>query len=110
MQAMGGEAAPGAAEDLLEEVDVEEHSKTGQAVPRAHRYRIRIDRDTKVVNVPRMKGREILELVGKTPETHILRQKFRGGEVKKVAADEVVDFTRPGVERFTTMAIDQTDG
>jgi hypothetical protein len=91
-------------------IDLEEYAKAGKPPPRAKRYRIRIDREHKEVSVPGMKGREILGLVGKTPETHMLSQKLRGGQSLPVAADQFVDFTTPGIERFQTLALDPTEG
>jgi hypothetical protein len=97
-------------EQYLDEVDVEQYVKAGTPVPRAHRYRIRIDRDLFVVTVPSMTGREILAVAGKTPEQYLLRQRLRGGVVKPVEPDEVVSFVDPGVERFMTLPKDTTEG
>lgn len=91
-------------------IDLEEYAKAGRQTPRATRYRIRIDRDFKEVTVPGMSGREILALVGKTPETHMLSQKMRGGQSVPVPPDQFVDFTTPGIERFQTLALDPTEG
>lgn len=38
------------------------------------------------------------------------RDSRAGGQVKKIDADEKVDFTRPGVERFMTLPLDPTEG
>jgi hypothetical protein len=40
----------------------------------------------------------------------MITQKLRGGEVKKIGLDEEADFTTPGVERFMTLPLDQTEG
>ena len=39
-------------EEILEEVDVEEYGKAGRSVPLARRYKIRIDKEQKVVEQP----------------------------------------------------------
>lgn len=92
-------------------VDIEEFAKEGKTPPKKRRYRIRVDRTKFVVNVECMTGREILELAGKLPvEKFSLRQKFRGGSVVKIDYDEKVDFTKPGIEKFITIPLDQTDG
>jgi hypothetical protein len=57
-----------------------------------------------------MTGREILALVGKTPETYMLSEKFHGGRVEPVKPDQVVEFHRHAVERFQTLALDPTEG
>lgn len=99
------------AEDIVDEVDVEEFALAGRLVPRARRYRIRVDRERIVVHVPSLLGREILRLAGRMPaEQWILSQRFRGGEVREVGLDEEVDLTRPGVERFMTLPREQTEG
>jgi len=94
-----------------EVIDLEEYAKTGRKPPKAKRYRIRIDKNYYVVEVPAMTGRELLNLAGKTPATNfMISQKFQGGEAKKLGYDEKADFTQPGIERFMTLPLDQTDG
>ena len=51
-----------------------------------------------------------MRLVEKTPQTHKLYQKFKGGETKEIASEESVSFIRPGVERFMTIPCDTTEG
>lgn len=97
-------------EEVVDEVDVEEFVKAGRPVPRARRYRIRINRDRYTVAVPEMTGREILALAGLTPEKAILSQKFRGGAAQTVEPDDVVSFVSGGVERFMTVPRDSTEG
>ena len=97
----------------LDELDVEQFTKQHPAdrcKPRARHYVIRIDRQRKRVREPELTGRQILALVGKTPECHLLYQKFRGGEVKTVEPCEVVSFVAPGVERFQTNPKDTCEG
>jgi hypothetical protein len=101
---------PNPHDDPNEIIDLEQFAKTDRRPPPGRRYRIRIDKTLHVVTVSSMKGREILALVGKTPETHLLSQKLRGGQALPIAADQVVDFTTPGIERFQTLALDPTEG
>jgi hypothetical protein len=97
--------------EILEEIiDLEEWAKADREPKRAKRYRIRIDKQYFVVEVHSMTGREILALVGKTPETYLLSQKFRGGRVEPIEADQVVEFHRHKIERFQTLARDPTEG
>lgn len=97
--------------EILEElIDLEEWAKADRKPKRAKRYRIRIDKEYFVVEVHSMTGREILALVGKTPETYLLSQKFRGGRVEPIKADQVVEFHRHQIERFQTLALDPTEG
>lgn len=97
--------------DTEELVDLEEHAKAGKKPPEARRYRIRIDREKHIVEGPSITGREILALAGKAPvERFRVDQKLRGGATEKVELDEEVDLRRPGVERFMTLPLDQTEG
>jgi hypothetical protein len=97
------------AEEVLDEVDVEEYGKAGRQVPVARRYRIRIDREQKVVEQPVVTGRFILGLVGKTPEQYLLSERVHGN-VKEIGADEQVDLRAHGVERFMTLKRDPQEG
>jgi hypothetical protein len=104
-------SAPAAVAEV-EELDIEEFSKVhGGKPPKAKRYRIRVDREKFTVEVPEMTGRQILELAKKLPpENWLLNQKMKGGQVRAIGLNEVVDFTLPGVERFMTLPKDQTEG
>lgn len=97
-------------ETMLEEVDIEEYAKAGKPVPPAKRYKLRIDKEVKVTDSPSPTGRQILALVGKTPEGFALSMKLHGGHAKPVGADEHVDLRQPGVERFMTIPRDATEG
>lgn len=98
-------------EDLVDEVDVEATAAEAKRRPRARRYRIRIDRERFVVEVPEMTGRQILELAGRKPAGQwLLSQKLHGGQVITIGLDQKVDFRAPGVERFMTLPVDQTEG
>lgn len=103
---------PSQGQPELEVLDIEAFTKEhpGHVKPHARGYVIRVDRETKTVNVPSMKGRQILALVGKTPETHKLFQKHHGSQPEVVGPDDTVSFTKPGIERFQTIPKDTTDG
>lgn len=95
---------------MVEEVDIEEYAKAGKPVPAARQYKLRIDKELKVTANPAPTGREILGLVGKTPEGYALSMKLHGGHAKPIGADERVDLRQPGVERFMTIPRDATEG
>lgn len=96
---------------LIEIVDIEEYGKRNEQPPRAHKYRIRINKHHYTVHVSHMNGRQLLELAGKTPpERYKLQQKFHGGHVKVIQLDEEVDFTVCGIERFQTFPLTETEG
>lgn len=95
--------------DDIDIVDLEEFAVAGKPVPPGKRYRIRIDKETKVVEVDHLTGRQILALVHKTPEKYLLRQRIHGG-VKPVEPDEKVSFLEPGIERFMTIPHEVREG
>jgi hypothetical protein len=99
-------------EEVLEElVDLEEYASKGDKPPKAKRYRIRIDGQKYIVNVPSMTGRQLLELAGKTPpEKFMIVEKVRGEKPRRIGLDEEVDFTKRGVEKFLTQPLGQTEG
>lgn len=94
-----------------EVIDIEEFSKANKPIPPGKHYQIRVDNKRFVVDRQILTGREILVLAGKNPpERFQLNQKLRGGMVKRIALDEKIDLAAPGVERFMTVPLDQTEG
>jgi hypothetical protein len=92
-------------------VDIEAHAKAGTKPPKAALYRIRVDKENLVVPGPMITGRAILEKAGKNPpERYRLDEKLRGGSTKKIELDDTIDLSEPGVERFMTLPLDQTEG
>jgi len=91
-------------------VDIEEYSKAGKKVPPGRKYKIRIDKDGYTVDQAVMTGRQILSIAKKKPEEYNLYQHIRGSQTKTIEADEKVDLTKPGVERFTTLKRANTEG
>jgi hypothetical protein len=94
-------------------IDLEQYAKDGRPVPQhkeGTQYRIRIDKIQRVVSVPQMTGEQILGLAGKSSAGYRLDQKLRGGQTKKIESTDVVDFTTPGIEKFMTLPLDQTEG
>ena len=97
--------------EILEEIiDLEEQAKAGREPKKAKQYKLRIDKEHRIVEVHEMDGRQILDLVNKTPEAYLLSQKLHGGRVEPVAADQVVIFHVHKIERFQTLALDPTEG
>lgn len=93
------------------EINVEQYAKEGKEVPKEHVYIIMVDRQNYKVEKECMTGKEILMLAGKLPpERFQLNERFKGGKVVKVGYDQTVCFTEPGVEKFMTIPLDQTEG
>lgn len=90
-------------------VDLEEHFVEGRMVPRAKKYRIRLDNEKYVVEVESMTGAQILALANKTPDKYLLRQKTHQG-VHEVLPTQVVSFVDAGIERFMTIPNEVTEG
>ena len=100
-------------QDEGEVIDLEQYAKDGNPVPPhkpGRKYRIRIDKTFKTVESPTLTGSQILGLVDKTAAGYRLDLKLRGGQTKKIEPSDVVDLTSPGVERFMTLPLDQTEG
>jgi hypothetical protein len=92
-------------------IDIEIYVRENKEIPRGHHYLILVDREKIKVEHECLTGGEILKIAGKTPiERFQLNQRFKGGKVKKVAYDQIVSFVEPGVEKFMTIPLDQTEG
>jgi len=95
----------------VEIIDVNDHCQNGLPVPPDCKYKILIDREPYIVGEECMTGKEILLLTHKTPPDRFqLRQKFKDGRVVTIKNDQKVCFTEPGVEKFKTIPLDQTEG
>jgi hypothetical protein len=95
----------------IETVELEVHAKHhGTHAPHAKHYAFRVDKSRVVVDTPIITGTEILAKVGKTPQLFKLYQHKRGYQPILIGPDQVVDLREPGVERFTTMPKDTTEG
>ncbi len=96
-------------EEITEIIDVEIFVRERKPVPHGHKYRIRIDKQYYVVDVPHMTGEQILGLAGKTSAGYLLSEKVHG-QMRPVAPGETVDFTTRGVERFATIPKEVQEG
>lgn len=90
-------------------IDIEEYARAGKSVPTGATYRIRIDKTNYTVPSSKIGGRALLELATKDPAKFGIYQHVRGRS-SRVALDAEVDLTTPGVERFSTLPLDQTEG
>lgn len=74
-------------------------------------FKIQIDKEFYDVREPLVTGRRLLEIAGKVPqEQFALYLKPKGGQPQRIALTDEVDLRRPGVERFVTLPLDQTEG
>jgi hypothetical protein len=96
---------------IIEIVELEEHARQhGGEAPHAKHYAFRVDKQRVVVDHPEVTGIEILASVGKTPDKFKLYQHKRGHQPSRIEPHEKVNLREPGVERFTTMPKDTTEG
>jgi hypothetical protein len=93
-------------------IDIEIYAKEEKKVPDHDvSYRFKVGNKICEYDQPTITGREILNKAGLTPpEQYQLNQKYKKGIVDIVGLDQVVDLTKPGLERFTYMKLDQTEG
>lgn len=97
-------------EPLVDEVEIEVYGRENRKPPRARAYVIRIDKKTYRVEQQTITGLELLKLAGKDPARYKLYQKLHGGQMKEIDHADTVDLTAPGIERFVTVPLNETEG
>lgn len=91
-------------------IDLEEYAAQGKKPPKDRRYRIKVNKEPFVFNIPNPTREQILETAGLVPtDKWDLRLKINGGH-RLIRKGERVDLTEPGVEKFKAITTDQTDG
>ena len=83
-------------------IDIEEYSKQNRRPPRSDAYKIRVDRQTFIVEKAIIAGEEILALVEKSLSEWSLNMKIHGGRRIKVDA-RTIDLCEGRIERFETV-------
>lgn len=74
-------------------------------------YSVMVDREKIDFDSECATGREILTRAKKLPvERFQLNVRLKGGKVEKVGYDTTFCFTNPGLEKFMTIPLDQTEG
>lgn len=74
-------------------------------------FEIKINGKKHTVTEAMISGKEILELAGLSPvESYTLRLKVAGERPRKIALDEQIDLSKPGIEKFKALPRDQTEG
>lgn len=106
------EDAVAADDQMLDEIiDLAEYASRGVKPPKAKGYRIRVNRDHFVFEIPNPTREQILEKAGLIPvDMWTLRLKLHGGAFDRIEPNEHVDLARPGVEKFKALPNDQTEG
>jgi hypothetical protein len=73
-------------------------------------YKIQIDKKEYDVTNPTPAARDLLVLAGKVPPEHFALYRKDKGQPERLTLDERVDLREPGVEKFVTLPLDQTEG
>lgn len=74
-------------------------------------FKIQIDKAFFEMRDPTPTGRELLTIGGKVPpEQFAIYLKAKGTQPQRIGLEEKVDLREPGVERFVTLPLDQTEG
>ena len=87
----------------------ENASSAQPAKPRV--YKVLIDKTQYDVPDPTPTGRDLLNIAGKQPaDQFAIYLKLPGQQPKRLGLGQPVDLREPGVERFVTLPLDQTEG
>ena len=73
-------------------------------------FKFKIDGKMYEVATPCVIGCELLELAGKSCNTHELRMKTTGNIMVKIECGQSVDLRHPGLEKFVTLPLEQQEG
>lgn len=73
-------------------------------------YKVQIDKQHFETANPTPLARELLELAGKTPPEHFALYWKEKGQPHRLTLESRVDLREPGVEKFVTLPLDQTEG
>lgn len=92
----------------LEIIDLAEYAAQDKRPPKGHRYRFLLDKTPHVTDQAELTGRQILAFGDMNPDQYSLFEATRGGNRKPIDADEPVDLTEHGIERFFTMKREHT--
>ena len=91
-----------------------EHGHVGNQSPQpTHRprlFKIEIDKKQYEISNPEPTGRDLLQLAGKVPPERFALYLRVKGQPQRIGLDEKVNLEEPGVERFVTLPLDQTEG
>jgi hypothetical protein len=87
-----------------------EEKRDGHGKP-PQMYKVQIDKHVYETPKQLMTATELLILAGKLPPTGFaIYRKAKGGQPERLKPDQQVDVSDPGIERFVTLPLDQTEG
>jgi hypothetical protein len=94
---------------MSDPIDLQAYAKEGKAVPATGPYKIRVNKEFFDWLKSTISDVDILSLAKKDPTKNAAYQ-FVHGKPQRVKPGQDVDLTAPGVERFETLPLDQTEG
>lgn len=87
----------------------QQHSEHGACG--MERYEFFVGKEKFSVVLPHLTGLDILVLAKKCPpQDYALYQHFKDGKKIRIEPNQVVDLREPGIEKFRTLPLDQTEG
>jgi exonuclease VII small subunit len=93
------------------EAKLEKAEEKAEHAGKPQLFKIQIDKALLETNNPTPTGRDLLILAGKNPpEQYAIYLKAKGGQPQRIGLTDTVDLREPGVERFVTLPLDQTEG
>lgn len=96
---------------MSDPINIEEYAKLGKPVPTTGPYKIRVNKDFFEWPDPTITGKAVLDLAGKKDQyDRFGAYEFVRGKPVRMQLNDPVDLTQPGVERFETLPLDQTEG
>jgi hypothetical protein len=91
--------------------DLQKGSENTTGSKKEIQYSVMVDREKIEFDTECATGRDILTRANKLPvERFQLNVRLKGGKVEKVGYETSFCFTNPGLEKFMTIPLDQTEG
>lgn len=98
-------------EIVLDIVDIEVCVSEDRPVPRAHRYKYRVNKQHFISDTPELTREQILERAGLVPtDAYRLRLKRRHGPPEEIMPGQTIHLCKDGVERFIAQPKEVQDG
>ncbi|MDD3394292.1 MAG: multiubiquitin domain-containing protein [Anaerotignum sp.] len=74
-------------------------------------YKFKVRENTYETEKKNISGREVCEMAGLIPpENYKLDLKSKGNQYQEIKPDTIVDLSEPGIEKFTYITRDQSEG
>lgn len=82
-----------------------------QAKSQGEKYKFKVRSEVFETENQFITGREVLEMAGLVPPSaYKLDLKMKGNRYQEIGLDETVDLSNPGIEKFTYISRDQSEG